>query len=406
VTGRAGAGLLGGNPAFRALWTARVLSLVGDGVAAVALLLHVEGRQGSGVAVGGLLLAEGLPRMLGPVAGALADRVDQRRLMVACDLGQAAVFAVVAALLPPYPVLLGLVAAAATLATAFTPAGRSAVPALVRREQLTEANAWLGTALNLRVALGPPLGGALVALVGTRAGLAVNACSFVASAAFLARVPALPPEPAPTGEPVRGLWATTAVGLAYTARHPTARTVVLALFFGVAFAGMDNVALVFLARRDLGAGPLGFGILAGAYGVGMTLASTALLRLGARAGPAGTFVAGLAATAAGLVLTGVAPTLAAAVACQALAGAGNGLENVAADTLVQRGVPRPLLGRVFGAVTTASFLGASLASVAGGVLLDLTSPRLVFLTAGVGVGSVVAVLLLVPAALSRPPTNG
>ena len=103
----------------------------------------------------------------------------------------------------------------------------------------------------------------------------------------------------------------------------------------------------------------------------------------------------------------MAPSLAAAVACRALAGSGNGLDNVvAADTLVQRSVPRPLLGRVFGAVTTAAFLGGSLASLAGGVLLDLTSPRTVFLLAGAGVGLVVAVLLLVPDSLSGPAADG
>ena len=102
----------------------------------------------------------------------------------------------------------------------------------------------------------------------------------------------------------------------------------------------------------------------------------------------------------------MAPSLAAAVACRALAGSGNGLDNVAADTLVQRSVPRPLLGRVFGAVTTAALLGGSLASLAGGVLLDLTSPRTVFLLAGAGVGLVVAVLLLVPDSLSGPAADG
>jgi hypothetical protein len=81
---------------FRRLWTARTISHVGDGIAVVALVLFVQGSERSGVAVGTLLLATSLPRFLGPFAGAVADRVEQRALMVVCDLGNAAIFFAIA----------------------------------------------------------------------------------------------------------------------------------------------------------------------------------------------------------------------------------------------------------------------------------------------------------------------
>jgi MFS family permease len=68
-----------------------------------------------------------------------------------------------------------------------------------------------------------------------------------------------------------------------------------------------------------------------------------------------------------------------------VSGFGNGLQNVAADTLIQRGVPREMLGRVFGLVSTAAFSGSTLAYAVGGPLLDLTSPRAVFVIAGSGI---------------------
>jgi MFS family permease len=77
--------------------------------------------------------------------------------------------------------------------------------------------------------------------------------------------------------------------------------------------------------------------------------------------------------------------IAVAAAAQAIGGFGNGLENVAADTLIQRAVPREMLGRVFGLVYTAAFGGSTLAYAAGGPLLDLTSARAVFLIAGAGI---------------------
>ena len=52
----------------------------------------MQGTRGTGTAVASLLLAQALPQLLGPVAGTLADRFDQRSLMAACDVGRAIVF--------------------------------------------------------------------------------------------------------------------------------------------------------------------------------------------------------------------------------------------------------------------------------------------------------------------------
>ena len=160
------------------------------------------------------------------------------------------------------------------------------------------------------------------------------------------------------------------------------------LFLGVAFAGIDNVALVFLSREVLGAGPFGFGVVAAAFGIGMLVASIALSS-GRGRSPRTLFIGGWTLTAAGTLLTGIAPVLWFAVAAQAIGGLGNGADNVASDTLIQRSVPREMLGRVFGVTSTAAFVGAGIAYAAGGPLLDATSPRFVFVVAGVGVLAVV-----------------
>ncbi len=112
---------------------------MGDGIAVLALVLFVQETHRTGVAVGGSLLAAALPRFLGPLAGVVVDRVEQRSLMIACDLGQAALFIAIAWLDPSYPTLLAIVAVTAVLET-LGPAGRSAIPALVRPEQLLRAN--------------------------------------------------------------------------------------------------------------------------------------------------------------------------------------------------------------------------------------------------------------------------
>ncbi|HEV8114800.1 MAG TPA: hypothetical protein VGP53_01075, partial [Acidimicrobiales bacterium] len=69
------------SPAFAALAGARAVSLVGDGIGSLALVLHVKAEAGTGTAVALLLLVASLPRLLSPLAGTVADRVDQRLVL-------------------------------------------------------------------------------------------------------------------------------------------------------------------------------------------------------------------------------------------------------------------------------------------------------------------------------------
>jgi MFS family permease len=379
------------SSAFRRLWLARTISHVGDGIAIVALVLLVQGSEGTGSAVGALLLASSLPRFLGPVAGVVVDRVEQRLLMILCDLGNAAVFATIVVIRPPFEILLVLVAASAVLDTFFAPAGRSAVPALVHDEDLVRANAWMGTSLNLQVSVGTMVGGALVAAVGVRGALAVDALSFGISAALLVGVPPLRRS---TSDPPAGFLAVGKEGLAFAWRTPMVRTFVIVLFLGVAFAAVDNVALVFLVRETLGGDAFAFGLVSATFGIGMIAASVGLSIRGVSFAMTTLLLASWLASGAGTIATGLAPLIAVVAVSQAVSGFGNGLQNVAADTLIQRGVPREMLGRVFGLVSTAAFGGSTLAYAVGGPLLDLTPPRAVFVIAGSGILVVTGLLWL------------
>jgi MFS family permease len=390
-------GLLRTYPALRVLVAARAVSFVGDGITTTVLVLLAAGRDGPyGVSV--LLLASALPRLAGPLAGVVADRSDTRVLMAACELGSAAVIGLVAVAMPPLPLLVALVAVAAGLATIRNPAGRGVVPALVAPIDRGPANALVGLGLTLQVAVGPAVGGLLAAGPGgVRAALVVDAVTFLVAAALLLGLPALPParEPADVG----GVWAETVAGVRHVATHRRIRVLVVSLTALVAVASIDNVALVFLTGAALHAGPAGFGVAASAFGVGMLVAAAACTRLARRCAPESLIVVAVVATGAGMLVTGLAPALAVVVAAQAVAGAGNAVENIGYDTAVQDAVPRALLGRVFGIVGTAAQLGASLATAAGGALVALIGPRAVFGAAGVATLVVAAALALV---LRRP----
>ncbi|MFJ4633724.1 MFS transporter [Streptomyces sp. NPDC088847] len=385
--------LLRGNPAFRSLCASRAVSFVGDGITTTALVLLVAPRDGP-TGVGLLLLANALPRFGGPLAGVLCDRVQTRRLMMRCELASALVIGVLALALPPLPALTALVAVAGTVATLRNPAGRSLVPVLVDPADRAPANALFGLARTLTLTVGPGLGGLLGAAPGgARTALAVDAVTFVVSALLLARLPAIAPARDPAAG--TGVWAEAADGLRHVAGSRQLRLLVLSLFLLVAFAAVDNVALVFLTGDELHADPAGYGLAASAFGVGMLLASLACTRLARGRLPVALLIAAVVATGAGTLINGLAPVLAVVIAAQLIAGAGNAVENIGYDTVVQDLVPRPYLGRVFGTIATAAQLGSAFAYTLGSLLVGLAGARVTFVLAGAG--TLAVLLLLVPA---------
>lgn len=383
-------GVLSRSPAFATLAGARAVSLIGDGIGSLALIVHVQDEVGTGTAVALLLLAASLPRLLSPLAGTVADRMDQRLVLAGGELGQGVLLLVAVVWLPPLPVLLLLLLAKATIVTISEPAGMSAVPALVADQDLPAANAVLGGLRQAGEVLGPALGGVVVFLGGVRAGLAVDALTFLVSVPLLARVPRLPPPPRET---VSGVWADARAGLRYTLRTP----VIKALTAGFLVAGLsagDDVALPFLAEI-LGAGARGLGALFAALGAGLILAYLVMAR-GSRTGPVTTgLVLGATVAALGNLLTGVAPFIVAAVAFQMVRGAGLAVYETALQTTLQRTVPRELLGRVTSNAYGAVNVGACLGLLLAGPLLDATSARTVMLVAG-GLGLVSAAMSVRP----------
>ena len=370
--------MLSRYPNFRKLWLARTASNVGDGLALAALILYVESRFGTGSAVGALLVAEALPRTLGPLVGAIADRVDRFRLIIACDIGQAAIFAAIAIFRPDLGPLLALVAASALLATTFGPASRSALVSMVEPDDLLAANAWLGTSLNLQVVLGSFLGAVLFEWGGLRGTMTANAVTFLISAALIASLPRIASRTTEVS-----LLRETLEGIRYVRTNRTVLAIIIVTFLAVTFAGVDNVALVFLIQDSLGASPVWFGIAMSAFGIGMLAGSVGVLRNASTIKPKVLFVSGWTLTGVGEIATGLSPTVWFAVAAFAVAGTGNAFEIVSNDTLVQRRTPEELLGRVFGVIGTATLLGASISAAVGGLLLNVMSPGALFVWAGV-----------------------
>lgn len=382
--------LLRRNREFRVLWLARAVSVVGDTLSLVALLVYLEAETGAALAVALLLLAgDCVPGLFGPVAGVVADRFGLRRVMVACEVIQGLLVLAIAATLPPLPVLLGLVAVRGIGATAFTAASRSAVPRIVKDEDLEPANAALGVGTYGPEAIGPLIAAGLFAMTGIRGVLLFDVVTFAASAVILTQLPRLASmRRTDVGAEEQaaevGWYREMLSGLTLLWSLPTVRAVAVGFVGVVAFSGVDDVALVFLARDELGGTTTEAAILYAGVGIGLLVGYLLLARAGARWPALGLLLVGFTVGSAGNLFTGLAWSIAAALALQTVRGLGIAALDVGVNTHMQRVVPPGHLGQAFGTLYGAVGLAAGLSYGLGGALLATTDARTAFVIAGAG----------------------
>jgi MFS family permease len=412
--------LLAGNRAFRTLWTARLISFFGDSVGLIALLLYTASHFGTGLAVALLMIAgDFVPSLLSPVAGAVSDRWDRRFVLIACELVQGGLIAVIAVRLPSLPLLLLLVGIQSCVAAVFQPAARSAVPGLVPDASLERANAAIGFGTNGMDSAGPLAGAALLAVLSVRDLLLADAATFAISAALLATLPALPAlaagrpatgrpaaHGAPKTSPVAGLLAQARDGVRFIWQDKVIRVITLAFCAVVLFNGVDDVALVFLARHTLHGSNSAASLVYAGAGLGLLAGFLLIARATPRLAMPMLIVAGYAVSSLGNLLTGLSFAILAALGFQVIRGLGIAAMDVGHNTLIQRVVPAEMLGRVFGNVYGAVGAAAGLSYVFGGLLLDATNARVTLIVAGAGglVSAAVAAIVLPRALSDRPPS--
>lgn len=329
---------------FRRFFAARTISQWGDTFNTVAVVVLVYRLTGSGLKVGGAVAFEIIPVLLfGFVAGMVVDRLPRRRVMVAADLGRAAVAALLAGfhaqLWQVYPAVFALSA----MSVFFNPAAASVVPDLVGEGQLVGANSAIWSAAVVSQIALAPAAGALIVAAGVGAAFALNAASFAASAALLIRLPLPARAAAATARPlqqaIEGLRAIRA------SRFLSTLAGVQAL--AALSAGATSALLVVLAERHLRVGAGRFGLLLGAIGVGAGLGPLVLQRLVADIRQRGwLFGPYLLRGAVDLTL---ASTSSFAVATGALGiyGVGTSTGNVTYNTILQTAVADRIRGRVF-----------------------------------------------------------
>ncbi len=386
------------NVRFYRLWAGQGVSFLGDAISMVALVVLVVEIAGSASAVGGVLVARLLPTLASPFAGVLADRLDRRAILVASDLARAVLVIglVFTRDLATIYVLIFLMGLARTF---FNPTIRAAFPGVVGERDLTRANALISTTFSVSETVGPALGGLLVAFVGVEAAFVLDAATYLVSATLLSRIHL----PRSQGESGAGFGRELRAGIGYLAGARVPLTLVLGAFLTMLTINVTVPAEVFLSKENFDAGDVGYGLLVSLWGGGMVLGSALIAALGDRVSLMPLYLISLFLAALALAATGVAPTFVFALGALVVAGAVNGIDDVATNTILQKRVPDAFLGRVFAVKFLGYGAGEALAFPVGGLVVDAVGPRSTYLYAGMATaaaGSLV-LLLILTAPLSR-----
>ena len=339
------------------------ISSLGDFMLWVPVALHIQATTDSPLVMSAFFLALFGPIVaLGGVAGRLADRVENARLLWTVSIGQAAAVAAMALLAGSIPAVVALALLVGVGAAIAQPAEFALIPAAAGEARLSEANGLVETARYAGMVLGPVAGGALVAAGRLEIALLVDAATFLAVAAAARtmrarRDPRLATRAAgDTGRAREGV----AVLLGDPALRVTLATAVAALLF----FSMSIAAEVFYFKDVLGTTDTTFGLLATTWAIGMVTGAVVLAR---RVRPSLLALAALAAVAvqgAGLA-TAAGGALAAAFAGFLLGGVAHGVKNVLLRTLIHERAPEAVRGRAF-AVYNAARNGAELGALALG----------------------------------------
>jgi MFS family permease len=358
------------NPLFRAIWLAAVASNIGTWMHNVGADWLMTTLAPTPFMVGLMQTAETAPLfLLSLPAGALADIVDRRRLLLytqAWMLLSAVSLAVLTLLGLTTPLVLLVLIFCLGLGSALTaPAWQAIIPDLVPRGELSAAVSLNSVAFNIARAVGPALGGLIVAAVGSWAVFLLNSISFVGVIIVLYRWRR---EPIESFSPTERIAGAMKAGVRYVRHDPALRAVLVRTGVYVSCASALWSMLPLVARTQLGLNAGAYGVLLGSLGAGAILAAFLLPPLRKRLSPNALVVIGT------IVFAGTTAALATVhifwLLCFALFAGGIAWMTLMStfSVSVQTLVPRWVRARVLATYMLVFFGGLAIGSACWGVI--------------------------------------
>ena len=393
---------------FAIFWTGALLSNTGTWIQGVTVPYVLYQLTGSAAWVGLGAFAQFLPFMvMGPLAGSLADRFSRRQVLV---VTQAAAAVVALALwllweadLATPGVIVAMVALGGVAAGLNVPAWQAFVTELVPRDALLNAITLNSAQFNGARALGPAVGGAVIATLGPSWAFLINALSYVAVLGALALVRVPPLERVPAAGRVLSQFAE---GVRYTRAH-TGIALCIVVVTVVAFLGSPvfQLAPVF-AEEVFEVGPGWYGVLTGALGTGAVLGAPVVASWGTTVSRGRLAGGALLLYSASIVAFGLSPVLWVGIVALAVAGAGYLAVVSTLMTTMQLLVDEQMRGRVL-AIYFMGFTGAyPLGSLIQGWVADRVGAPATTTTAGLLLLGLVVWLRVRPGLLASLEGSG
>jgi Major Facilitator Superfamily len=375
----------------------------------VALSVAVFDHTHSAVAVAALLISgQALPAFAAPALAARVEASQRRGVLSGLYLFEGVVTTLLAVLLWHFwlPAILILAALDGTAALAASALLRAETARAAREQAEVEwdatrgkdlesftqaaerqANATLNIAFSATFMLGPAIAGVVVAAAGAPAALFIDAASFLICGGMLLDLSAHAEDArdASVRERLSAAWA-------YVNEVPLLRALLLAEAIALVFFDSAGPIEVAYAKNALHAGDRGYGVLLGAWGVGVVIGSFVFARSPKR-GLGAMLTGGTLAMGLAYIAFSLAGSIEVACLAAVLGGIGNGVEWASVISIVQRLTPPALHGRLMSAVESIGALSLALGLALGGALVALSSPRTAFLVVGIGATAMTLVFL-------------
>jgi len=350
------------------------LSIIGDSALWLAMGIWVKILTGSNSAAGLTFLAFICGYFAAPVSGAVADRFRRRPLLIAANLGTAAMVGTLLLVAGRgqvwliYLVMLGYGMSASLITSAQT----ALLPGLVPADLLGDANSALQMAQQGLHVISPLLGAGLLAAVGARPVILLDAGTFVVAALSVLALRTREPRPERRTEDWRAQFS---AGIRHIARTPALRRPMIAGVIAVTAFGFFETVPFAVVAQGLHRTPEFLGVLISLQGAGGLAGGAVAAAVMRRSNERALVVGGLAACAGAALLLITASLPLVLAACAAL-GVCIVWINVGIITLIQLHTPGPLVGRVDAALNFAIVVPQAASIALGAALIAAVDYRI------------------------------
>ncbi len=380
---------------FRRVWLASTLANVGGLIQSVGAAWMMISIAESADMVALVQASVSLPTMLlALVAGATADSLDRRKVMLAAQIFMLIVSVALmtcawTGLITPWLLLLFTFLIGCGLAFN-APAWQASVGDMVPRSDLPSAVALNSMGFNIARSIGPAIGGAVVAAVGAAATFAINALCYIPLIAVLARW-RRPDNP--NRLPRETLGVAIGAGIRYVAMSPRIRAVLVRAFVFCVGAGAVMALMPLIAKELIRGGPLTYGLLLGAFGAGAVTGAVGNARVRARLSTEAIVRSACLAFAVAAAIAALSTSLLATMSMLFVTGAGWLLTLSTFNVAVQMSAPRWVVARALSIYQMSAFGGLAAGSWLWGAVAESESISTALLTS--------SVVLIACAALGR-----